>query len=132
MTNAGDYQVQLNPGEMRQLLLALSGIFDFDPQAVGLARKAVKEAREQQSGLVFYRSEDTLETIEVQLDGFQASPGAPSRVINLNVSWKNIDADVMDYPEVGQLQNFRGAKNSIRALLARDDLLQVEAEAAIE
>lgn len=132
MKKAGDYGIQLNPGELRQLLLALSGIFDFDRQAVGQAKKAIKAAREQQTGIMHYRSEDTLEEIALQLDGFQANPGAAARSIDLQLSWKNIASDARNYPELAELQKLNGARNSIRALLERDDLLRVDAGAGNE
>ena len=126
MTKAGDYEAWLNPGEMHKLLLALSGVFDFDPKAVKQSRKLIKEARELQTGIVYYRSEDTLEELEVQLDAFQANPVADKRAINLNLSWKNIASDAADYPGVVELQNLKGARNSIRALLERNDLLRID------
>ena len=125
MKKAGDYEVYLNPGELRQLLLAFSGIFDFDPTAVEQARKAIKEAREQQEGIIYGRSEDTLEQIEVLLDAYRANPGATARSLDLKLSWTNIASDARDYPEVAELQRLKGARDSIRALLARDDLLRV-------
>lgn len=126
MTKAGDYETWLNPGEMHQLLLALSGVFDFDPKAVKQSRKLIKEAREQQAGIVYYRSEDTLEEMDVQLDAFQASPAVAKRSINLNLSWKNIASDAANYPGVAELQNLKGARNSIRALLERNDLVKID------
>ena len=132
MKKAGDYEVYLNPEELRQLLLDLSSIFDFDPKVVGQARKAIKEAREQQEGIVYYRSDDTLEQIAVQLDGFQANPGDAARSIDLKLSWKNISSDALDYPELASIQALAGARQSIRALLARDDLLRVDVGAGNE
>jgi hypothetical protein len=130
MTKAGDYETWLNTGEMRQLLLAMSGVFDFDPKAVKKSRKLVKEAREQQEGIVHYRSEDTLEEMDVSVDSFQTTPGASKRSINQKLSWKNITSDAKDYPELAELQKLKGARNGIRALLKRDDLVRLDAPSA--
>ena len=125
MKKAGDYELYLNPGEIRQLLLVFSGVFDFDVNAVELSRKAIKEARELQDGRLLYRSDDTLEQFEVQLDSYQAGPGEPAQPVNLDLSWKNIVADARDYPQLDELQKLNGARNSIRSLLQRDDLAKV-------
>jgi hypothetical protein len=126
MTKAGDYGTWLNPGEMRQLLLAMSGVFEFDPKAVKKSRKLIKEAREQQDGIVYYRSDDTVEEMNIQVESYQANLNTAKRVINQKFSWKNIASDAKDYPEVVELQKLKGARNSIRALLDRDDLLRVD------
>ena len=126
MTKAGDYETWLNSGEMHLLLLALSGAFDFDPKAVKQSRKLIKEAKEQQSGIIYYRSDDILEEVAVRLDSFQANSAAATRGINLNISWKNIVSDASDYPEIAGLQKLKGARNSIRALLERDDLVRLD------
>ena len=130
MQRAGDYEVYLNPGEMRQLLLAMSGIFDFDSQAVKHARKAVKEHRETLEGVVYYRSEDTLEQFEILLDAYRSDQAAKSEVINQQLKWNNIEADAVAYPELEELQKLKGARNSIRALLERDDLVKVQSATA--
>ena len=128
MKKAGDYEVYLNRGEIRQLLLALSGVFDFDQKVVKQLRKAIKAAREEQEGVIYYRSEDTLEQIEVRLNEYQESSVALAQKVNMKLSWKNIASDAKDYPNVTAIQRLAGARQSIRALLKRDDLLLVEVE----
>ena len=126
MKKAGDYEVWLNPGEIRQLLLALSGVFDFDPKAVKQSRKLMKAAREQQDGVAYFRSDDTVEEIDVRLKSYKASPVAASKGVDLNLKWKNIAADARDYPDLEEVQKLKGARNSIRALLERGDLVKLD------
>jgi hypothetical protein len=128
MTKAGDYETWLNPGEMNQLLLAMSGVFDFDPKAVKNSRKMIKEAREQQTGRLQHHSDDTVEQIEVVLDSYQENAKSAGSKINLKLLWKNIAIDASEYPELVSLQKLNGARNSIHALLLRNDLARIGGE----
>ena len=129
MQKAGDYELYLNPGEVRQLLVAMSGVFDFDVNAVGLSLKAIKDAQELSDGRLSYRSEDNVERFEVLLGSYQSDPGAPGRAINMDLSWRNIAADARDYPQLDELQKLNSAMHSLRALLSRDDLVKVDSSA---
>lgn len=128
MTKAGDYETWLNQGELRQLLLVLSGVFDFDPIAVKRSRKLIKEAREQQTGRLQHHSDDTSEQIEVVLDTYQSNAKAVAKKIDMKLSWKNIAIDATEYPELTSIQKLNGARNSVRALLSRSDLARIGGE----
>jgi len=129
MKKAGDYELYLHPGEVHQLLVAMSGVFDFDANAVGLSLKAIKDAQELIDGRLSYRSEDSAERFEVLLDSYQPGPAAPGQAINLDLSWRNIAADARDYPQLDKLQKLNNAMHSLRALLSRDDLVKVDSPA---
>ena len=45
--------------------------------------------------------------------------------VNLKLSWKNIAIDAREYPNIDSLQDLNGARNSIRALLSRNDLVRI-------
>lgn len=125
MKKAGDYEAYLNQGEMHQLLLSLSGVFNFNPKAVVQSQNAVRANNVMQGNLLRHRSDDIQEKITVQLDEYQESPRILGQSVNFNLSWKNISYDAKEYPGVDALQKLAGARQSIRALLEHDDLVQV-------
>ncbi len=127
MKKAGDYELYLSPEEIQQLLQVLSGVFSFDPVAVSQASQAIAQSEVLKGGILTYRSESTLEHIQVQLDVYQAGPGAVAQSVNLDLSWKDIAADAQAFSEIIALQQLAGARQGIRALLSRNDLLKVNA-----
>jgi hypothetical protein len=126
MTKAGDYEAYLSRSEIRELLQKLTGVFGFKPEAVGAEKKVINEARQKQSGIMKYRSEDTLEQIEVNVDQYRPNQRAAAVRIDLELTWKNISSDAREFPDIADLQHLDSARSSIRQLLERNDLARIE------
>lgn len=126
MVRAGDYEAWLSPDEIRSLLQTLSGVFDFDAAAVESARKSIVEARQRQSGTMTYRSESTLEQIEIRLEEYRSGSRAAAERIDLKLAWNDIPSDARDFPEIADLARLNAARDGLRALLDRDDLSRIE------
>ena len=122
MKLAGDYQLFLNPGELRKLLLTVSGVIGFDAKLAAQARREEKRARFDDTGIVTERSDEVLERIEIQLDGFQDSAASSMRVVNERVEWRDIGPDAREFPGLPGMKGLGGARNALRALLDHPDL----------
>jgi hypothetical protein len=132
MKRAGDYQVFLNPGELRKLLVAVSGVFDFDAKRAAQARHAAKQARVPLLLESSARSDQVLEQFDVILDGYQESPGVSLRAINKNVKWRDIEVDAAEFPSVTSLDDLNGARQALLKLLERADLVDLNSGNAVK
>jgi len=101
-------------------------VFNFDQRAVFNQRNALLQQQRKNTQLPNYRSDNMFEQIEVTLDSYQVSANDISSAVNLKLSWKNISADAKQYPAISQLQKLATARNGIRSLLQRDDLLRID------
>ena len=126
MKRAGDYQVFLNPGEMRQLLIALSGVFDFNAPAARQKKQQIQQMQPPALLATSERSDKTLEQISVELDGYRGKAIAASRPVKQHIKWRDIEVDVQNYPGVADLAALGKARRNIRQLLERHDLLDLE------
>ena len=50
------------------------------------------------------------------------------RAINSQIKWNNIASDARRYPELAELQSLNAARDQIRSLLERDDLIPLDVE----
>jgi len=122
MKRAGDYQLFLNPGELRKLLLTVSGVIGFDAKLAAQVRREEKMARFDDTGIVTERSDEVLERIEIQLDGFQGSATSSMRAVNERVEWKDVGPDTREFPGLPGMKGLGGARNALRGLLDHPDL----------
>ena len=125
MKKAGDYQFFLTTGELRRLLIATSEIFDFDPQLAAEARRKERRTRAVNEGIETYRSDKTLEQIQVRLDGYQAHSGATQLAIDKHVQWRDIKADSKEFPGIPGMKGLGMARLTILDLLEHPRLQQV-------
>lgn len=132
MKRAGEYRVFLNPGEMRQLLIAVSGVFDFDAKQAAQAKRASKQSRLPTLLESSERSDQVLEQFDIVLEGFQEYPGASFRAINKKVKWRDIEVDAAEFPSVISLSDLNGARKALLKLLERSDLVDVRSGNAVE
>ncbi|RLA49718.1 MAG: hypothetical protein DRR42_15085 [Gammaproteobacteria bacterium] len=126
MKRAGDYQVFLNPGELRRLMIALSGVFDFNAATVRQAKRQAGQMQVPGLLVVSERSDKTLEQINIELDGYRGTAGAASRPVRQQIKWRDIEVDVGEYPEITGLAALGKARRTIRQLLERHDLLDLD------
>ena len=126
MKRAGDYQLFLNPGELRKLLLTVSGVIGFDAKLAAQVRREEKKARFDDTGIVTERSDEVLERIEIQLDGFQGSATSSMRAVDERAEWRDIGPDAREFPGLPGMKGLGGARNALRELLARPDLEQLQ------
>ena len=126
MQRAGDYEVQITPPELHQLLRswANTGVLDFDSQAVKEARRQEVERRARR-GELFHISDATHLVIDVHLDWYR--PGAGPQINNFqkNIRWSNVQQEAEQFPGLPALQNLAAAEEQLRSILQRDDLRKV-------
>ena len=122
MKRAGDYRMYLNPGEVRRLLLTVSGVIGFDAKLAAQARREERLARFNATGIVTERSDEVLERIELKLDGFQGSAAASMRPVNERAEWRDIGPDAREFPGLPGMRGVSGARNALLELLEHPDL----------
>jgi hypothetical protein len=125
MKRAGDYQVFLNPGELRQLLISLSGVFEFNASAVGLEKQRAQRSKAPSLLAKSERSDKTLEQINVELDGYRNQTNDVKRSVRKQIKWRDIEVDAETYPGVTDLVALEKARRSLRKLLERHDLMNL-------
>jgi hypothetical protein len=130
MKKAGDYGFYLDAGELQDLMRDVSAVFDFDPEDTMQAREAIRSSRENPREGARFRSDGTAEQLVVNLDSYRSAPSAASRSVQLDVTWRNIAADAAEFPDVDALQQLAAARQSIRSLLDRDDLVKLDSGAS--
>lgn len=128
MKKAGDYELVLTQGELRQLLLLLAdrNIPGLDVAALRRERREAEARQRAQQGLLFAISDDTVTHLEIHLERYQPPGGAPA-VSNLDrsIEWRNLHSDAERFPGIRGIQDLAAAESEIRELLERPDLVRV-------
>ena len=109
-----------------QLLIALSGVFDFNAPAARQKKQQIQQMQPPALLATSERSDKTLEQISVELDGYRGKANAASRPVKQHIKWRDIEVDVQNYPGVADLAALGKARRNIRQLLERHDLLDLE------
>jgi len=131
MKRAGDYQLYLDRGELRRLLVAVAKIIDFDVGKATSARRDARNERYAASGEASESSDEVLTRIELSLAGYQARSRDQSRAIDRRVDWRSSGASVSEIGDLPELRGLDAAHNALRKLLDRPDLVRVPAKPAL-
>jgi len=105
MKKAGDYEMQLDEGELINLIRTLSsnGVLDFDEKKIREKRKADKKALKAKGQ--FFAISDTVETIvEIRLDEYQRNK-SEKKISNFykKFNWDNLEQDAIRYKNTKEL-----------------------------
>lgn len=96
MKNAGDFEMQLSPLELDDLLgsLAADGIVDFDAAAARRERQQGIAQQRDSTGVLYEISDVTDTLITVRLEAYRSHPAAPL-ISNLHkqLRWDNLEQD---------------------------------------
>mgnify|MGYP000543981361 CR=1 FL=1 len=122
MKRAGEYQLYLTPGELRQLLVATSDAVGFDARQAAQVRREERKAQFAATGIATERSDEDLERIEIRLNGFQRDAASSKKAVNERVEWRGIRHDVRENPGVPGINGLGRARDALRELLERPDL----------
>ena len=131
MRRAGDYSLQLDPGELTGLLQSVveGGLVDFNPASVqnemrqvqGAARQA--ELRAGGPVTLTSRSDDTLLVLHVRLDAYTGLDGATRRDVTTRISWAGVRHDARAFPGVASLQSLAAIERQLVALTEHPNLV---------
>ena len=128
MNGAGDYDTQLNSGQLHALVrrLVSSNLVEFDDR---VARENRQRAIEQSPVLSATTDGSTIE-IALHLDRYTPrGPGAlERRGVSKRISWYGLRHDAAHYPEVPEIHNLALSRQLLEALMKRSDLRPVAAD----
>ena len=126
---AGDYELYLSDEEMQRLLNDVSNIIGLDIATVKQQLAGESLQIQQESGLVFAVSDETLTRFEIQLDGFKAAANKIARTVRKTIVWANLGSEAKRFPTNRALQDLAAANRKVRELIsqlhARDDLVKL-------
>ena len=124
MQRSGDYELQLAPLELRQLLLSVAetGAIDFRAEDVDQLRREERKRLEKQ-GVLFHISDTTEMVMELHLAWYEA-PGLTGRIETLDktIRWGNVTQEAQLFGAKSELQGL--AKSELQGLAESELLLQ--------
>jgi hypothetical protein len=126
--DAGDYELVLSPGELRQLVRSLADkdVPRTDVAALARSRRVEEERRRAERRELFAVSDATVTHIVMRLETLQPAPGARAlENVEQRIEWPNLQSDAERFPELPQIASLAAAEREIRALLERPDLRRV-------
>ena len=122
MKKAGDYQMQLSPPELVELLHSLEqdGVLDFDHQSAKAYKIQADAQRRSDSGTLFYTSDTTETVIEIKLDAYQRHPLAKRMTdFSKTFNWKNLERDAKRYTQSSEIKRAAASAQRLHSLLER-------------
>ena len=130
---AGDYSMQLGPGELNSLLRTFvdGGLVDFDPARVKSEARDARLASQRaalQAGApatLTFRSSDTLVSLDVELDTYTGPDGATRQGVSARIAWAGAQHDARDLPGVASLQRLASIEQQLVALTEHPNLVRV-------
>lgn len=130
---AGEYELWLQPLELKNLLLSLlaKGVATFEPEAVQRLKSSEERQRREVavgagSPEVFMVVGDSTSVFELHLTGYQPAGSALiSGEVHRTISWLGLGTDAKRYPKIEPIQQLRAAEIESRALLKRDNLRRI-------
>jgi hypothetical protein len=125
MRRAGDYTLQLTPGEMNALLRSLvsRGIMEFDDTATRSRKRSI-QARAGH----FAATYDAVTTeIEIRLEDYRRPAGSGrNRRIHKRVNWPALRSDAKRHPQIDEIQDLAASQRELLSLMRRPDLIKVK------
>ena len=122
--DAGDYELRLGPGELRQLLSTL--VSRNVPRAnvadLARARRREEERRAAEEGTLFAISDATVTRIVLRLETITPAPGARAIAnVEQRIVWPNLQSDAERFPQLPELGELAAAERELLALLERPE-----------
>ena len=133
MTRAGDYSMQLMPGELDDLLQSAvaGGLVEFNANSVrsdlASARQTNREAALLSGAPVAlsWQSDPTLRVIDIQLVAYTAADGRQQQNIQSRIAWAGARNDVLEFPGVTALQSLAAFEDRLLELTTHPDLARI-------
>jgi len=128
MNGAGDFETQLNSGQLHALVRRLvnSDLVEFDGR---VARENRQRARDQSPVLSTTTDGSTIE-IALHLDRYtpRGAGALERRGVSKRISWYGLRHDAAHYPEVPEIHDLALSQQALEALMKRSDLRPVAAD----
>ena len=128
LKNAGDYVLQLQPGELAELvrLIADRGIIDFDTAAAKQEQQQLRAARRAASGRVYHVSDATDTVIRIRLDKFQRTAASKSLTgFDRQITWRNLEMDARQFSSSARLQDAATVAGALHDLTNHPELARL-------
>lgn len=132
MKRAGNYTLQLTQRELQSLVesFVTSGLIEFSPEATraqmrGLAAESRAQAPTRQPRQLSTRSDETLVSIEINLNRYVPAVGRARNDVTTRISWAGAQGDAADFASLDPLQALAAAERRLLALTERDDATRI-------
>ena len=132
MKRAGDYTLQLDPGELRTMVASIveGGLIDFNPEATraqmrGLAAASRAQAPLGQPAQLTTRSDEATTSIEIRLSRYVPPVGAARDNVTAQIVWTGAQGDAADFATLPTLQALATAERLLLALTEREDATRI-------